>query len=704
MIDFSKRLIKKEFNFGDMVGVFATFDGVTQFILLPKGLEKNINDEKICGVSPKGCIISLEPMIHIALSGDGYLCDYTSGNTQRNSDTALSLKMVSQEIFNKGDKVMLTTTFESANALIVKNFIEYIEGTGYLTSYNQVFNGGEEVTIESLPSFNVSGISPFERYNDAKSIILHKLISNWSGEGKLYSVTADKLALESSWSGLGVREIKWSQTGSMPARKQLPFVAIEDTRFGLCWGATMEAPCSWVIETVFRNGNISIGGGQGDFLTAHWRKKLANGETFTTRKAFLTVTKGNLETACNRLVNRCNFLESVKEKEKSLPVIYNEWCSSWGKPRHNELMEVLPQAKALGCKYFVVDDGWFYDKQKYLGDWEVSEVAFPYGLKKFSDKVKEYQMDFGIWFEFERVTVGSKLYAEHPDWLLTYDGKIIIHQSKAFLDFRKKEVIQYLREKVIKQLKDNDIKYLKIDYNDNIGLGVDGAESYGEGLRQHINAVIDFIEELKAEISDLVLEVCASGGMRHEPKFISLADMVSFSDAHECSSGVNIAFNLHRYILPRKLQIWAVLRQEHTVEEVRFTCAKAMLGRFCLSGKLALLKDEIRKTVKVATDYYSSITDIIANGVTTVIYDKVDSYFNTKGCVYLIRESIDGKEKLVYAFAMDEPNSCFDIEVGECTVVSAFNKPNDLSIKSGKATFKSGDCPSWGCILRLRKN
>ena len=255
---------------------------------------------------------------------------------------------------------------------------------------------------------------------------------------------------------------------------------------------------------------------------------------------------------------------------------------------------------------------------------------------------------------------------------------------------------------MIKQLKDNDIKYLKIDYNDNIGLGVDGAESYGEGLRQHINSVIDFIKELKETLPDLVLEICASGGMRHEPKFISLADMVSFSDAHECSSGVNIAFNLHRYILPRKLQIWAVLRQEHTIEEIKFTCAKAMLGRFCLSGKLALLKDEIKQTVKTATDYYSSITDIIANGVTTVIYDQVDSYFHTKGCVYLIRESLDGKEKLLYAFAIDEPNSRFDIEVGECMVVSAFNKPDNLSIKDGRVTFTSEDCSSWGCVLRLR--
>ena len=704
MIDFSTRLTKKTFEFGDMVGVFASFDGVTQFILLPKGTENNINDEKICGISPKGCVISLEPMVHIALSGDGYSCDYTPGNTQRNSDTALALRLANQETIDDGNKLKLITTFEDGKGLVVRNILEYISKTSFLTTYNQVINNGEEVTIESLPSFNISGISPFERYNDTKNIVLHKMISNWSGEGKLYSVSAEKLALETSWSGLGVREVKWSQTGSMPARKQLPFVAIEDKHFGLCWAATMQAPCSWIIETVFRNGNISIGGGQGDFLTGHWRKKLRTGDTFTTRKAYITVTKGNLEVACNRLVSRCDFLETVKEKETSLPVIYNEWCSSWGKPRHDELVEVLPQAKALGCKYFVVDDGWFYDKQKYLGDWEVSDVAFPYGLKKFGEKVKENQMEFGIWFEFERVTVGSKIYDEHPEWLLTYDGKIIVHQNKAFLDFRKPEVISYLRNKVIKQLKENDIKYLKIDYNDNIGLGVDGAESYGEGLRQHVNAVIEFIEELKVAIPDLVLEICASGGMRHEPKFISLADMVSFSDAHECSSGVNIAFNLHRYILPRKLQIWAVIRQEYTVEDVNFTCAKAMLGRFCLSGKLATLEQEIKKSIKTATDYYATITDIIDKGVTTVIYDQVDSYFVTKGSVYLIRESLNGKEKLLYAFAMDEPNAEFNIEIGDCSLVSAFNKPADLTIKDGKITFTAKQCKQWGCVLRLRNN
>ena len=105
----------------------------------------------------------------------------------------------------------------------------------------------------------------------------------------------------------------------------------------------------------------------------------------------------------------------------------------------------------------------------------------------------------------------------------------------------------------------------------------------------------------------------------------------------------------------------------------------------------------------MATDYYETITDIIDKGVTTKIHDDVNSYFDTKGAVYLIRESLDGKEKLVYAFSMEEPNSKFNISVGEYKVASNFNAPSDLTLKDGYLTFTSGNCSQWGCVLRLRK-
>lgn len=62
---------------------------------------------------------------------------------------------------------------------------------------------------------------------------------------------------------------------------------------------------------------------------------------------------------------------------------------------------------------------------------------------------------------------------------------------------------------------------MKIDYNDTIGIGCDGTESPGEGLRQNMAATMDFLEEVKKEVPGIILENCASGGHRLEQGFMA---------------------------------------------------------------------------------------------------------------------------------------------------------------------------------------
>ena len=699
---------KKIYRFGDMSGIFATVNGVTEFLLIPYGYETRVNEEKLAGISPLGCIIDHEPMLHIALTGDGYSRDFTSGTTMRNADTAFSLKLKGQTVKEEKDGFVLCSQFENDGGLIARSYFVFNENEKAIVTYNELENNGEEVTVEAFPSFNLSCISPFERFHDPKKLILHKLISNWSGEGLLYSVSTDRLAFEPSWSGLGVRTEKWSQIGSMPARGQLPFVALEDTKNGVCWAAAMEAPASWEIETVFRNGNLSVGGGTSDFLTGHCRRLLRKGERIRTRKAYVTVVAGGLNEACDRLVKGFDNRLSVKPSEKSLPVVYNEYCYTWGFPTEEKLRAQLAAAKSLGCEYFVIDDGWFLNDygqgRGVLGDWRINENAFPHGLKNFAAEAKRFNIKLGLWFEFESVSLQSDVYRLHPDWMLTYAGKTIEHRGRAFLDFRKAEVKQYLREKVIGTLKDNNIGYMKVDYNDNIGLGCDGAESYGSALQDHIEEVLSFFEEIKSELPELVLEICSSGGMRHEPRFLCLADMVSFSDAHENASGVAVACNLHRYIPPRKMQIWATIRDEYSLEDIRFTAAKAMLGRYCLSGDLAARSEEILCELEKSVGFYRSVSPVILDGTTTVIETgEIGSYLTPKGRVWLVRESLDKKEKLVYAYAIERPCAHFEIEVGGYFVKDAYHAPKDIAVKDGTLAFTGGNSSLWGCVIRLTR-
>lgn len=699
---------KKFYNLGDIAVCFITVDGVTETVFVPADMTDRLNDEKLAGISPLGWMISPETQVHIALSGDGISNDFSPGNTLRNSDTAFSLKFKGAKYEEQSGKQILIAAFENDKGLVARQ-VYSCTGAGYLETYTELENRGDNVIVEALPSFNMARISPFERFDDPNDIVIHRLLSNWSGEGKLYSVSAADIAFEASWSGLGVRTMRISQTGTMPARGYLPFISVEDKKNGVCWAAETEAPASWTIEAVFRNNAISVGGGRGDFLSAHWRKTLKTGETEKTNKAYLTVTKGSLENAAARLARHFDDTDEIKDVERDLPVLYNEYCYTWGKPEAKTLEKMLSEIAALGCKYFVIDDGWFYnvynDKRYVIGDWNVNKEYYPEGLKAFADKVRSYGMIPGVWYEFEGVSEHSDVYRDHPDWLLTRDGKIINNGGRAFLDFRKEEVLNYLREKVIKNLVNCGIGYMKVDYNSNAGFGADGAESYGEAIRQHIDAVLAFFEEIKRSVPSLVLDICSSGGMRHEPRFLSLGDMCSFSDAHENAGGVPVAMNLHRFIPPRKLQIWATIRDDYNADDVKFTVAKAMLGRICFSGNLGNKPQEIIDILKESVSFYEKLKPTIANGETITIENGgISAYLFTKGSPYLVRRSADGKKKIVYAFAIDSENHDFSIDCGDYSVLDTFNAPENTHIADGKLLFTSGKEKNFGCVILLQKN
>ena len=162
--------------------------------------------------------------------------------------------------------------------------------------------------------------------------------------------------------------------------------------------------------------------------------------------------------------------------------------------------------------------------------------------------------------------------------MLHRDGKVLTTKERRFFDMNNPDAIAYLTDKVIGQLKKYDFEYMKMDYNDTIGIGCDGAESLGEGLRRDREASVNFVRKVKEEIPGIILENCASGGHKLEPLMMSECSMASFSDAHECEEIPVIAASLHRSILPRQSQIWAVIRKTDSVKRIGYTVASTFLG------------------------------------------------------------------------------------------------------------------------------
>ena len=152
---------------------------------------------------------------------------------------------------------------------------------------------------------------------------------------------------------------------------------------------------------------------------------------------------------------------------------------------------------------------------------------------------------------------------------------------------------------------------MKIDYNDTIGIGCDGTESPGEGLRRNMMETMEFLEEVKREVPGIILENCASGGHRLEPGFMAVTSMASFSDAHECVEIPIIAANLHRAILPRQSQIWAVIRKSDSRKRIAYSVAATFLGRMCLSGDVTDLSQSQWEVIDKGIAFYKRIAPII---------------------------------------------------------------------------------------------
>lgn len=185
---------------------------------------------------------------------------------------------------------------------------------------------------------------------------------------------------------------------------------------------------------------------------------------------------------------------------------------------------------------------------------------------------------------------------------------------------------------------------MKIDYNDTIGIGCDGAESIGEGLRVNMQETMNFLEKVKREVPGIILENCASGGHRLEPGFMGATSMASFSDAHECVEIPIIAANLHRAILPRQSQIWAVIRETDSLKRIAYSVANTFLGRMCLSGDVTNLTSEQWNVIERGMAFYKKITPIIKAGQTYQMSPQIEKIRYPEGCAWNIEEIYSDSE------------------------------------------------------------
>ncbi len=606
--------------------------------------------------------LSPDAMVQVSLRGARNLVDYTQGVTMRNM-ASVPAHILAQTASASG----VVTLLSDGQGNEYEHTLEYDAETGVFSVCAEYRNkSGKTQVLESLQSFSVSGI--FIPQNAALSdagLRLVRMTSAWSRECRMKEDEFCALGMDMSWARYGVKVERFGQVGSMPNRGYYPFAAIAGG--GCIWAATLEAPYSWQMELYKEKETCALSGGLADREFGHWSKEIPAGASFRTHRAYLRVAAHeNVLAVCNDFVRFQDNRLQVPASEEDMPVLFNEYCTTWGVPSEENIRAILDSIAGIPFGIFVVDCGWYKPDDcgwcNATGDWEQNKELFPHGIRAVADAIRERGMRAGLWYEFEVAGRDSKAFAK-TDMLLSRDGVPLTGKNRRFFDLRKPAVQAYIQKKMCDFLHENGFGYIKIDYNDNIGMGCDGAESVGEGGRQIAEESLAWLEKLREAVPGIVIENCSSGGSRIEPLRMSRVSMCSFSDAHECREIPLVAANVSRVIPARQSQIWAVIRKEDTVDRIVWSMTAAMFGRICVSGDVHKIDGAQKAKIREGVEFYNVVKDIVRDGDIAFLHCGVRYYRDPKGSQIYQKVSRDGRRMLVLAHCFERP-----FEIPECDV------------------------------------
>lgn len=238
-------------------------------------------------------------------------------------------------------------------------------------------------------------------------------------------------------------------------------------------------------------------------------------------------------------------------KNRKRPVLINNWEATYFDFTEEKLLEIVKVSKDLGVDLFVLDDGWFGNRNSdsgSLGNWKENLDKFPSGLEAFSEKVHQEGLLFGLWFEPEMVSKDTSIYKEHPEWVIGNPAKNISHgRNQYILDFGNLDVVEEIFQQMKKILSNVQIDYLKLDMNRYISEAFSQAlpsNQQGEVLHRYILGVYSLYERLVREYPEILIESCAGGGARFDAGMLYYSPQIWASDDTDAVERLSIQSGL----------------------------------------------------------------------------------------------------------------------------------------------------------------
>lgn len=224
-------------------------------------------------------------------------------------------------------------------------------------------------------------------------------------------------------------------------------------------------------------------------------------------------------------------------KDKERPVLLNSWEAAYFKFDEGKLLSMAKNAKKAGIELFVMDDGWFgerNDDKSSLGDWYANKKKLPNGIFGLAKKINDLGLDFGLWVEPEMVNANSKLYKEHPEWVIRIpDRPHSEGRNQMILDLGRKEVQDYIINAMIEVFCSANISYVKWDMNRIFSDYYSGAlrvERQNELGHRYVMGLYRIMKQLTETFPKILFEGCCSGGNRFDLGILCYMPQIWASD------------------------------------------------------------------------------------------------------------------------------------------------------------------------------
>jgi alpha-galactosidase len=290
----------------------------------------------------------------------------------------------------------------------------------------------------------------------------------------------------------------------------------------------------------------------------------------------------------------------------------------------DKLISIAKDAAELGIELFVLDDGWFgnrNDATSSLGDWFVHEKKLGRTMGQLASEINALGLKFGLWFEPEMVSPISKLYEAHPDWCLHVgDRERSEARRQLVLDMSREDVRDYLIDVISNVLDNANIEYIKWDFNRNlteVGSAILPPERQKELFHRYVLGLYDLNERLLKKYPYLLLEGCSGGGGRFDPGMLYYVPQIWTSDDSDAIERIRIQYGTSFAYPASAISAHVSASPNHqtgrsTSFETRGNIALA--GAFGYELDLNKLTDEERALVRKQVANYHKYYDVIQNG------------------------------------------------------------------------------------------